>query len=561
MYNAIIMTDTRKKESPKLSTESFNIDIFNNSQDSLSEEIVYENYDQLFLEAVFSGGKATIKPMEDKLAEVKKILMDEIHKQEESEKSENSSSTTKFDPKKFWKIKEFKELENVIKDVFGFRAVQIIPYIEKYDSKSGLFESKEIQCSTYMMDRFPIDGLVTDKGFYDNTHSIFLDIRISLGIIKSSEPGELTAVILHEIGHNIDPAIVSISYAKTNIISKYLTDRVKELSKSEKKYMDKQKLRQKRGIVASTICGMLWAAGVVASFIAAISLIVSAIVNLIKDSTPGGNKDKGTNGMLNSKMMEQLKEMIKNDAKTEFDRKTFSEAFADNFARMYGYGPQLASSFNKMEKHFEKQINSRYAREKDRQRCIMNIVANSLKNVHKTDVHRIKALMKQYQDDINDPNIPEQVKKQLKEDLKEVEEVLDKYVNDFSEFQNNINRCIIEAIDTEAALRDSENNKEENKSGDNSDNKKGKPEEVEEATQIEQIDESRKAYNKMMKEINAITQAERNEFYKIFGKSYECSLAKDKDGYYVRTHRARSHSYPEIKDIPKKDVDFVRSTS
>ena len=90
MYNAIIMTDTRKKESPKLSTESFNIDIFNNSQDSLSEEIVYENYDQLFLEAVFSGGKATIKPMEDKLAEVKKILMDEIHKQEESEKSENS---------------------------------------------------------------------------------------------------------------------------------------------------------------------------------------------------------------------------------------------------------------------------------------------------------------------------------------------------------------------------------------------------------------------------------------------------------------------------------------
>lgn len=191
----------------------------------------------------------------------------------------------------------------------------------------------------------------------------------------------------------------------------------------------------------------------------------------------------------------------------------------------------------------------------------MNIVANSLKNVHKTDVHRIKALMKQYQDDINDPNIPEQVKKQLKEDLKEVEEVLDKYVNDFSEFQNNINRCIIEAIDTEAALRDSKNNKEENKSGDNSDSKKGKPEEVEEATQIEQIDESRKAYINMMKEINAITQAERNEFYKIFGKSDECSLAKDKDGYYVRTHRARSHSYPEIKDIPKKDVDFVRSTS
>lgn len=64
-----------------------------------------------------------------------------------------------------------------------------------------------------------------------------------------------------------------------------------------------------------------------------------------------------------------------------------------------------------------------------------------------------------------------------------------------------------------------------------------------------------------MKEVNAITSSEREEFYKIFGKSQACSLAKDKNGYYVRTHRARSKSYPEISKIPKKDVEFVRSTS
>lgn len=58
-----------------------------------------------------------------------------------------------------------------------------------------------------------------------------------------------------------------------------------------------------------------------------------------------------------------------------------------------------------------------------------------------------------------------------------------------------------------------------------------------------------------------ITQSEREEFYKIFGKSFDCSLAKDKNGYYVRTHRCRSKSYEKIKDIPKKSVDFVRSTS
>lgn len=75
------------------------------------------------------------------------------------------------------------------------------------------------------------------------------------------------------------------------------------------------------------------------------------------------------------------------------------------------------------------------------------------------------------------------------------------------------------------------------------------------------LNESRKAWEKMQKEINAVTPAERAKFYKIFGKSKACSIAKDKDGYYVRTHRARSKSYKNIEDIPKKDVDFVRSTS
>lgn len=44
------------------------------------------------------------------------------------------------------------------------------------------------------------------------------------------------------------------------------------------------------------------------------------------------------------------------------------------------------------------------------------------------------------------------------------------------------------------------------------------------------------------------------------GKRYGVSIAKDKDGYFCYTHRARSKSYPSIKDIPKSALKFIDST-
>jgi hypothetical protein len=41
----------------------------------------------------------------------------------------------------------------------------------------------------------------------------------------------------------------------------------------------------------------------------------------------------------------------------------------------------------------------------------------------------------------------------------------------------------------------------------------------------------------------------------------QCSFAKDENGFYCYTHRARSKSYPTISDIPKSDVNFINSTS
>jgi len=67
-----------------------------------------------------------------------------------------------------------------------------------------------------------------------------------------------------------------------------------------------------------------------------------------------------------------------------------------------------------------------------------------------------------------------------------------------------------------------------------------------------------KTFSKTEKEY--LTHEERQIVRDTFGDDLECSFAKDKDGYYCRTHRARSDSYKRIQDIPESTVEWVGST-
>ena len=46
----------------------------------------------------------------------------------------------------------------------------------------------------------------------------------------------------------------------------------------------------------------------------------------------------------------------------------------------------------------------------------------------------------------------------------------------------------------------------------------------------------------------------------ISSKLSGVSFGADKDGFFVYTHRARSHSYKNPLKIPKKDIDSIEST-
>lgn len=384
-------------------------------------DIFNELPNDVFTEAVFIDGKETVKPIEESFQKIKDRLEKDI--------KENGD---KFDPKKFWKSNVFKELENTLSDIFGFRYVSIQPFIEKYNVKNDEFESKEMNAFVYSNLRFPIDGLVTDKGFYDSTKSTVMEIHISLGLIKSLSAGELTAVLLHEFGHAIDPFINDIKYTEVNVLSKYLTDRENKIDKNEKKAV--KHVEKVIGIKPGII-----------SFITHIAPTYAKNV-LFGQFTSKNRKEK--------KSLDKIEKLLKTDT-DKFDRVHSTEAYADNYARMYGYGPQLTKALSKMDKSYSDEINSRFKKEKLRCDMILLITKNSLKDVHKTDIHRIRALIGEYHNDINDPNTPEVVKKQMESDVKELEIILDDYLNNRGDFQNKVNKLINdELIELEKATND-----------------------------------------------------------------------------------------------------------
>ena len=375
----------------------------------------YSNPGDYFSEAVFKDGKKSVEAVEKAFEAVKAELELEIETQKKSRKK-----VDRFDPEKFFKHNVFKKLEDVLMDIFGFRSVIIEPLQEKYNSKNDEFESKMMNAFIYNMDRYPIEGLLSDKGFYDKSKSTYIHIILTLGIIRNLEADELTAVLLHEFGHGIDPALVTISYTDTNILTKYLTDRKDKLTDKEK-----ERTKNLSGAVILTILYLL-------AF--SIPIIWDWVMKLIFGKAKV-REDK----------MKRIKYVMKKD-KDKFNRIEMAEAYADNFARMYGYGPELMKALKKLNKENFKDV-SRIKIEALREYLLLGITVAMIKDEHKTDIHRIKNLIKEYENDINDNKTPKKVKEQMEEDKKELELILKSYTEDFDEFQNLINKTLLEELD------------------------------------------------------------------------------------------------------------------
>ena len=395
-------------------------------------EFVCENFSiggspsvEYLTEATFRNGKEKVSSLVPLIKNCKDVLEEMVAEVDDSYKAAKGSKNVKrksFNSEKYWKHKCWRDLEDEISKLFGFRDCEIAPWQEKYYAGDKTFESMEMNAYVSRADRFPIDGLITDDGYYDKTHSSRMFVAFSLGLIRALEPEEILAALLHEFGHSIDPALTTITYEGTEDLVKYITDRKGKKEGSGKKNF---------GILILIL------------------LFGPSIYNGIKDVFIWfRNLIMGKKWVEEQKLKKVIDALEKD--KLKFDRQTFSEAFADNFARMYGYAVPLATAFKKMSKDFDDRMAKWYKKDQKRQEAIVRMTLSAIKDEHKTDVHRIMALIKEYEEDLKDPNLPEPIKKAMQDDVDGLKKVLDGYMNDFYEFQNKVNKAIKESIEAKA---------------------------------------------------------------------------------------------------------------
>ena len=390
----------------------------------------------IFTEAVFANGRQKLQPIVDGFRKIQEELNNDT-------KDYLFGSKPKFDPDRFTRNTSWRDLEHTVCKIFGFKHISIQFPEEEYIG-NGKFSTQSLNAYTYPTWRYPIDGLITDNGFYDKTHSIELIVNIYLGIFKLCTAEEITAFFLHELGHNIDPALVDIRFVSTNTIMDYIIGSKNDTKKrieNEEYYnsLDENNNPKKNGVLSSIVSTLM----TILPIRVIIKVVVSKLFSIVKRFVrPIFSSEKS----LIEKIRNELKKDIDN-----FSHLKNTEAFADNFARMYGFGAELISLLQKCSNEDQKkdglsEKKSFIYLEKIRQQTIAEIVCINLRGSYKTDLVRGMNLIKEYDKELADPNIPEKVKKNIKEDRDRLQKVINLFLNHNDTFNRNLNQAIYEEL-------------------------------------------------------------------------------------------------------------------
>jgi hypothetical protein len=245
-------------------------------------------------------------------------------------------------------------------------------------------------------------------GFYDTNHQCKIIVMISVGMLLERlnlTGSELTAIVLHEIGHNFD----DWGYAKPNELMKewleeygmqeaavVYNNRIKmyNYNQDKKKYdaiYDSQMKRDKDRAKYNRNSENAEADS---------EIVLSVGLGLTIENLKGI-------------LLSPFKQ-IKNLSETK------GEEFADSFAAMYGYGPELISSFRKMnawEQSFQPSQSSKKDTIIRNFKDLMCEIYITMYDVHGTDQARCKKLIIKIEHDIKSGDYPPDLKDDLLQEL------------------------------------------------------------------------------------------------------------------------------------------------
>jgi len=275
-----------------------------------------------------------------------------------------------------------------------------------------------------------------------NMH-VGINIDILLIIYNELSPEELLAIILHEIGHNMDISIFNLLSHIPLSIDAY-TEYVEEGIDSFFSTMLAEGIRDVFNIGGRTSSTIKTIESIISQKIPILFRITTAIWD----------------GYLNIRDFINIKNIIKKFRISPGNVFSFSpqaillkaldlrnitgyssEKYADSFATSYGYGPAFASFINKLEKK-DKFIANQVITNIPVVNWVYDFIMVELRLLWSvTDPHpqsaiRINSQLKKLKRDLNDPNLNPRLKKSLEQDIHDMEEFINNYYLDFNKNGN-----------------------------------------------------------------------------------------------------------------------------
>lgn len=300
---------------------------------------------------------------------------------------------------------EMKEISRQLEKLTGFRTVEIIvrnsAMVNMYTMPAAM-----ILRSGEGLPQLPVQH---GKRYYDEKHCYFCYVCIYQQMIAELEPAELTAILLHEVGHNFDHTLSAwifewIVWGQAIVMGGPLTVLLNFVRTEYRYVLDWiQKLFD---------------------YTAIIPLIKNGSLNIRRYM----NMALGPIGRV-STIADMLLYSVDNPALMVLAGFRFqSEPFADSYATSLGYGPELISSFDKMEKR--------------------NIITNCgplpefwtgfgsgaialiymFIDEHPESQTRCKLILEAMRDVANDPQMPKSMKKAAMDEYNRTKKAYDAYL-------------------------------------------------------------------------------------------------------------------------------------
>ena len=327
--------------------------------------------------------------------------------------------------------KEWQDLRKAFEDTFGFYSVSLILDISSELPNASTFPvSMALDANV----RTPFAVSVKGRGIkYDKKQKFCTIIYVGAPLLfsKTLTSAEILAVLLHEIGHNFDTAVLpgfmgipiiqvlyTISQSDLNQLpvlflylttpGRYINNRINNIIQSDK--------------------GLLRIRNMITLFIYRMSYFESIVDKLLYPIMKVRNLHNVISAIFIAPVI-VARLVLEANVFTYY-----SETFADSFATLLGYGPELQSALVKLDDvtdegvgidNFIKQI-PLVGHFLGVNEFIWDHIASMIDG-HPNKNARIKTSINLLEKDLNDPRIDKKTKYQVQSDLKKLNKIYDEF--------------------------------------------------------------------------------------------------------------------------------------